>query len=32
MRGKKPMEKNVRVIDETGKIIGTTYPKRARDL
>ena len=26
------MEKNVSVIDETGKIIGTTYPKRARGL
>lgn len=26
------MTKNVSVIDETGKIIGTTYPKRARGL
>lgn len=26
------MEKNVSVIDETGKFIGTTYPKRARGL
>lgn len=32
MRGKKPMEKNVSVIDETGKLIGTTYPKRAKGL
>ena len=32
MQGKKPMEKNVSVIDETGKIIGTTYPKRAKGL
>ncbi len=26
------MTKNVSVIDETGKIIGTTYPKRVRGL
>ena len=32
MQGKKPMEKNVSVIDETGKFIGTTYHKRARGL
>lgn len=32
MQGKKPMEKNVSVIDEKGRIIGTTYPKRAKGL
>jgi len=26
------MEKNVSVIDETGRLIGTTYPKRAKGL
>ncbi len=26
------MEKNVSIIDETGRLIGTTYPKRAKGL
>lgn len=31
-KGKIPMEKNVIVTDASGKIIGETYPKRARGL
>lgn len=31
-RGETPITKNVTVTDETGKIIGATYPRRARGL
>jgi len=31
-RGKTPMEKNIAVTDESGKIYGVTYPKRAKGL
>ena len=31
-KGEIPMEKNVVVLDEQGKKIGMTYPKRARGL
>ena len=32
IQGEKPMVKNVSVIDESGRLIGTTYPKRAKGL
>lgn len=32
MQGEKPMTKNVSVVDESGRLIGSTYPKRARGL
>ncbi len=32
MRGEEPMAKNISVVDESGKVYGATYPKRAEGL